>query len=236
MAFNSSTPILYYNKDAFKKAGLARQAAADLGRGRGDGKKLVASGAAKCGFTHRVAVVGHDGEHARLARPAVRRPSQRLRRPRHRAQDQRRLRREAHRAPRRVAEGERSTPTAAGWTRPDPKFVSGECGIFIQSSASSAASPRREASSTWGTGQLPHWGRPTRRQLHHRRRHAVGDEGAKPEEYKGVAQFFKFLASSRSSRCGGQASPATCPSRMPAVKTPGGGLHFVSTPTVPAAS
>jgi len=49
MPFNSSTPVLYYNKDMFKKAGISsppktwEEVAADS-------KKLLASGA-KCGFT-----------------------------------------------------------------------------------------------------------------------------------------------------------------------------------------
>jgi len=52
MPFNSSTPILYYNKDEFKKAGLdpdkAPKTWADV---IADSKKLMSSGAAKCGFT-----------------------------------------------------------------------------------------------------------------------------------------------------------------------------------------
>jgi sn-glycerol 3-phosphate transport system substrate-binding protein len=50
--FNSSTPILYYNKDAFQKAGLDPEVAprtwADM---EAFSKKLVESGTTKCGFT-----------------------------------------------------------------------------------------------------------------------------------------------------------------------------------------
>ncbi|MBO0662921.1 sn-glycerol-3-phosphate ABC transporter substrate-binding protein UgpB [Jiella sp. MQZ9-1] len=48
--FNSSTPILYYNKDAFKKAGLTTppKTWADMASAA---TKIVKSGAAKCGFT-----------------------------------------------------------------------------------------------------------------------------------------------------------------------------------------
>ncbi|MBS0241916.1 MAG: sn-glycerol-3-phosphate ABC transporter substrate-binding protein UgpB [Proteobacteria bacterium] len=50
--FNSSTPILYYNKDAFQKAGLDPETPPktwdDLAA---YSKKILASGAAKCGFT-----------------------------------------------------------------------------------------------------------------------------------------------------------------------------------------
>ena len=52
LPFNSSTPILYYNKDVFEKAGLDRETApktwADV---EAFSKKIVESGAATCGFT-----------------------------------------------------------------------------------------------------------------------------------------------------------------------------------------
>lgn len=52
MPFNSSTPILYYNKDIFKKAGLdPNQPPKTWGELEADSKKIIASGAAKCGFT-----------------------------------------------------------------------------------------------------------------------------------------------------------------------------------------
>ena len=76
----------------------ARQGAGHVGRGRGDGQE--AGGLRRqVRLQHRVAVVGHHGEHARLPRPAVRRSRQRLRRPGHQSEDQRRLRREDARAP-----------------------------------------------------------------------------------------------------------------------------------------
>ncbi|WP_323040610.1 sn-glycerol-3-phosphate ABC transporter substrate-binding protein UgpB [Gemmobacter sp.] len=52
LPFNSSTPIMYYNKDVFAKAGLNPEVApktwADV---EAFSKKIVDSGAAKCGFT-----------------------------------------------------------------------------------------------------------------------------------------------------------------------------------------
>src|ERR687888_1375505 len=47
MAFNSSTPVLFYNRDLFKKAGLADKAPATWDEVEAAAKKLVASGA-KC--------------------------------------------------------------------------------------------------------------------------------------------------------------------------------------------
>lgn len=52
LPFNSSTPILYYNKDVFKKAGLDPEVAPKTWKEVEEfSKKIVSSGAAKCGFT-----------------------------------------------------------------------------------------------------------------------------------------------------------------------------------------
>jgi sn-glycerol 3-phosphate transport system substrate-binding protein len=52
MPFNSSTPILYYNKDVFEKAGLDRETPpATWEDVEAYSKTIMDSGAAKCGFT-----------------------------------------------------------------------------------------------------------------------------------------------------------------------------------------
>ena len=52
MPFNSSTPILYYNKDAFQKAGLDPEKAPKTWEEVAEfSKKIIAADAAKCGFT-----------------------------------------------------------------------------------------------------------------------------------------------------------------------------------------
>jgi sn-glycerol 3-phosphate transport system substrate-binding protein len=52
MPFNSSTPILYYNKDVFEKAGLDPEVAPKTWEDiEAFGKQIVESGAATCGFT-----------------------------------------------------------------------------------------------------------------------------------------------------------------------------------------
>jgi len=52
MPFNSSTPILYYNKDVFQKAGLdPEQPPKTWEDVEAYSKKIMSSGAAKCGFT-----------------------------------------------------------------------------------------------------------------------------------------------------------------------------------------
>ena len=52
MPLNSSTPMMYYNKDAFKKAGLdPEKPPKTWAEVRAAAKKLVDSGATKCGLT-----------------------------------------------------------------------------------------------------------------------------------------------------------------------------------------
>jgi len=52
MPFNSSTPIMYYNKDAFEKAGLDRDTAPRTWTEMEEfSRQLVDAGATKCGFT-----------------------------------------------------------------------------------------------------------------------------------------------------------------------------------------
>jgi sn-glycerol 3-phosphate transport system substrate-binding protein len=52
LPFNSSTPIMYYNKDAFEKAGLDRDVAPKTwAEVEAFSKKILESGAATCGFT-----------------------------------------------------------------------------------------------------------------------------------------------------------------------------------------
>ncbi len=52
MPYNSSTPIFYYNKDAFKKAGLDPEKPPKTWQEvEAYAKKIIAAGAAKCGFS-----------------------------------------------------------------------------------------------------------------------------------------------------------------------------------------
>ncbi len=67
MPFNSSSPILYYNKDAFKKAGSAGQAARHLEGGRGRLPEDPGRRRRQVRLHHLVAVVDDAGEHLRLA-------------------------------------------------------------------------------------------------------------------------------------------------------------------------
>jgi sn-glycerol 3-phosphate transport system substrate-binding protein len=194
MAFNSSTPILYYNKDLFKKAGLADKAPATWDEIEAMAKKLVASGA-KCGYsTAWPSWVVMENMHAYHDQPFA-----------------------DH------ANGFDGLATSLkingafgvkmlellqrgakeGWftyngrlNKAEANMGGGECGIFTTSSAYIGnLTKTAEGKFAWGTGSLPRMaGYPQGNSI-------IGGatlwvmKGAKPEEYKGVAQFFKYLAS-----------------------------------------
>lgn len=194
MAFNSSTPILYYNKDHFKKAGLPDKPPATWDEVESMAKKLVAAGV-KCGYsTAWPSWVLMENMHALHDQPFADQSN--------------------------GFDGLASTlkingpfgvkmmellarGAKDGWftyngklSKAEANMGGGECGIFTTSSAYIAGLTRAsEGKFTWGTGPLPKMtGYPQGNSI-------IGGatlwvmKGAKPEEYKGVAQFFKYLAS-----------------------------------------
>jgi sn-glycerol 3-phosphate transport system substrate-binding protein len=194
MAFNSSTPILYYNKDLFKKAGLADRAPATWDEVEAMARKIVAAGG-KCGFSAGwPSWTLMENMHAWHDQPFA---------------DQNN-----------GFDGLATTlkingpfgvkmmdvlarGSKEGWftyngrlNKAEANMGAGECGIFLTSSAYIGNLGRAsEGKFTWGTGYLPRLaGFPQGNSI-------IGGatlwvmKGAKPEEYKGTAQFFKYLAS-----------------------------------------
>jgi sn-glycerol 3-phosphate transport system substrate-binding protein len=196
MPFNSSTPVLYYNKDAFAKAGLDPAKVpttwADVGEAA---KKIKDSGALPCGYTtawqswvqlenmsawHNVAFASEDngfrGADAKLefANPVL---------VKHVAM---------------LAEWAKDGRfTYAGrTTQPEAKFYGGECGMLTTSSAA-YANIKRNAKFDFGIAPLPYHadvkGAP--------QNSIIGGASlwvfsGKPKgDYKGVAKFFTFLSS-----------------------------------------
>jgi sn-glycerol 3-phosphate transport system substrate-binding protein len=194
MPFNSSTPILYYNKDAFEKAGLSPDRPPSTWKEVGDfSRRIINTSAAKCGFStgwpswilfenmaawHNLPFAtnrnGFGGVDAQL-----------------------------------LVNGEfqrKLIGRLVGWQAeniysyggrmgvPDPKFMSGQCAMYLQSSALIGGFSRT-LQFKWGTGQLPHWGEPYKRGTS-----IPGGatlwvmQGLPPADYRGIAQFFKFLA------------------------------------------
>jgi sn-glycerol 3-phosphate transport system substrate-binding protein len=195
MAFNSSTPILFYNKDLFKKAGLPDKAPATWDEVEALAKKLVASGATKCGYSsgwpswvlvenmhalHDQPFADHANGFDGLA------TSLKINGP-FGVKMMETLQRGAK----------------EGWftyngrlNKAEANMGAGECGIFTTSSAYIGNLTKVSAGKfTWGTGPLPRMtGFPQGNSI-------LGGatlwvmKGARPEDYKGVAQFFKYLAS-----------------------------------------
>ena len=90
MPFNSSTPILYYNKDVFEKAGLdPRHRAQDLGGSRGILQEDHGLRRCQVRLHHRLDLLGAARELLGLAQPAHRHARERLRRHGHRVHRQR---------------------------------------------------------------------------------------------------------------------------------------------------
>ena len=195
MPFNSSTPILYYNKDAFRKAGLNPDAPPKTWpEVAADAAKLKASGMS-CGFTtgwqgwvqvenysawHAAPIAtknnGFDGLNAELE---INKPLQ-----------------VAHIAflQKMVKDG---TFTYVG--RKDEataKFYSGDCGIMMTSSGS-LANIAQYAKFSFGTGMMPYdpsvKGAPQNAIIGGASLWVLSGKSA--DTYKGVARFFSYLTS-----------------------------------------
>ena len=192
--FNASTPILYYNKNLFRSAGLDPETAPKTWPEVGAAaKKLRASGAV-CGFTtswpswinvenfsafHNLAVStkanGFDGLDAVLVfnNPEM---------VRHIAQ---------------LAEWQAGNAFdySGRGTSAEPRFQNGECGIFIGSSAT-RADIKANSKFEVGYGMLPYWpgveGAPQNSIIGGATLWVLRDRPR--AAYKGVAKFFGYLS------------------------------------------
>jgi sn-glycerol 3-phosphate transport system substrate-binding protein len=192
--FNSSTPILYYNKDLFRAAGLDPEVAPKTWPEVGAAAKRLRAAGTPCGFTtawpswihienfsayHNLPIAtranGLSGLDAVLTfnNPLV----------------------------------VRNIAQLADWqttkvfdysgraTSAEPRFQNGECGIFIGSSAT-RADIRANSKFDIGYGMLPYWpdveGAPQNTIIGGATLWVLRDRPR--EEYKGVAKFFAFLS------------------------------------------
>lgn len=195
MPYNSSTPILYYNKDAFKKAGLDPEKPPKTWKDvETYSRKILAAGAAKCGFsTGWPSWTMVENMHATHDQPFA---------SKHNGFDgvegvELLINREF---------GVKHIGQLAAWQKEniysyggragtaDPKFVNGDCAIYIQSSALIGGFTRG-VKFDWGTGELPHWGPPYKKATS-----IIGGatlwvlKGKPAAEYRGVAKYLEFLA------------------------------------------
>ncbi|MBD3765226.1 MAG: sn-glycerol-3-phosphate ABC transporter substrate-binding protein UgpB [Rhodobacterales bacterium] len=197
MPFNSSTPILYYNKDVFEKAGLDRNTPPKTWEEvEAFSRQIMASGAAKCGFTtgwiswvqlenfsawHNQPIGtlenGFGGLETELT---VNGPVQ-VRHWENLARWQK--------------EGLFQYGGPVGGNDAPPKFYTQECAIYMNSSASRAGVIANAKDFEVGYGMLPHYADIAPQNS------IIGGatlwvlQGRPEAEYKAVADFFTYLSS-----------------------------------------
>ncbi|MBV8889193.1 MAG: sn-glycerol-3-phosphate ABC transporter substrate-binding protein UgpB [Alphaproteobacteria bacterium] len=194
LPFNSSTAIVYWNKDAFRKAGLdPDQAPKTWPETFEAAKKLRAAGLA-CGFTaawvswtqieqfsawHNIAIgtkanglEGPDSEFV-FNNPTVTRHIDNLAK----------------------AQQDKSFDYGGRTTEPEPKFLNGDCGM-IQNSSGFYGTLKAGASFPFGMAELPYYpdvpGAPQNTIIGGASLWVMGGKSA--DEYKGVAKFFTYLS------------------------------------------
>jgi sn-glycerol 3-phosphate transport system substrate-binding protein len=194
MPFNSSTAILYYNKDAFQKAGLSPDRPPTTWREVGEfSRRMIHTGAIRCGFStgwpswilFENMAAWHDLPFATNLNGFGGVDTQLL----VNGEFQVKL----------IAQllswqAENIYSYGGRMADADPKFISGECAMYLQSSSLIGRFARSKRFK-WGTGQLPHWGPPYKKGTSIPGGATLwAMQGLPAADYRGIAQFFKFLA------------------------------------------
>jgi sn-glycerol 3-phosphate transport system substrate-binding protein len=192
MPFNASTPILYYNKDIFKKAGLGDTPPVTWPDIETASRKILAAGAAKYGFTtpspswtilentfawHNQPFATNQNGYTGLDTRLLINSDFGL----------------MHVGAFERWQKEKIFSYGGREGQPNSKFIDGDCAMVLQSSAF-IGSFKKSLKFDWGTGQLPYWGSP-----YPKVNTILGGatlwamRGHDPADDKGVAQFLKFL-------------------------------------------
>src|SRR3982074_1074695 len=192
--FNASTPILYYNKDLFRAAGLDPEVAPKTWPEVGAAAKRLRAAGAACGFTTAwpswIHIENFSAYHNLpiatkangLGGPAAVLPFNKALTVRNIAQ---------------LVEWQTTKvfDYSGRATSAEPRFQNGECGIFIGSSAT-RADIRANAKFEIGYGMLPYWpdveGAPQNTIIGGATLWVLRDRPR--DEYKGVAKFFGYLS------------------------------------------
>jgi sn-glycerol 3-phosphate transport system substrate-binding protein len=193
--FNSSSAVMWYNKDAFKKAGLDANAPPKTWPDVFDAaKKLKAAGFATCGFStswitwvhleqfsawHNVPLAtktnGMDGFDAEL----------KFNSPLHVKHWENLV----------ELQKDKTFDYAGRTNQGEGRFTSGECPIYLTSSAF-YGNVKANAKFDWANAPMPYYpdapGAPQNSIIGGASLWIMG--GKKPDEYKGVAKFFTFLS------------------------------------------
>jgi sn-glycerol 3-phosphate transport system substrate-binding protein len=193
MPFNVSAPILFYNKDVFAKAGLAGPPPATWAQLEAASRQILATGAAKCGFTTAGSpswsllentfawhgqpfATNQNGYNGLDTRLLIDSPFGRM---------------HLSALARWHKEG---IFVYGGREGSGERFANGDCAMVLAESGQ-IGNFKRTLGFQWGTGQLPHWGPP-----YPKENTLLGGatlwalRGHSPAQYKGIAQFMKFLA------------------------------------------
>jgi sn-glycerol 3-phosphate transport system substrate-binding protein len=192
LPFNVTTPILYYNKDVFKKAGLEDKPPATWMDVETASRKILASGAAKCGFSAPAlswsmlenTFAWHDQPFATNQNGYTGLDTK--------------LRINSNFGLMHIGALFRwNKENIFFYDGPEGEslnmFLAGDCAMVVQTSGS-IGDFEKSIKFDWGTGQLPHWGAP-----YPKGNTSLGGaslwvlRGREPAEYKGVAQFMKFI-------------------------------------------
>ena len=200
LPFNSSTPIMYYNKDVFEKAGLDRETAPKTWAEVEEfSKKIVESGAAKCGFTsawiswiqlENLSAI-HDQPYGTLENGFGGLETEFTFNGDVQVKHWDNLKKWAD-------AGIFQYGGPAGGLDAPPKFYSGECAIYMNSSGSRAGVIANSKGFEVGFAPLPYYDDVTTEP----KNSIIGGatlwvlSGHSDEVYKGVAKFFTFLSQS----------------------------------------
>ncbi|HIN47167.1 MAG TPA: extracellular solute-binding protein, partial [Deltaproteobacteria bacterium] len=193
LPFNSSTPVVFWNKAAFAKAGLDRAPKTWEEMGKFS-KKLISSGASECGFTigwqswsmlenfstwHDVAFATKENGFAGLDTEFV------FDSPLHVKHIQQ------------LADWQKDNVFRYGGRRGDgnPLFAEGKCAMLINSSAYYGGLVK-STKFDFGTSQLPYWASA----VSEPQNSIIGGatlwvlKGGTKDEYKGVAKFMTYMS------------------------------------------
>ena len=198
MPFNSSTPIMYYNKDVFKKAGLDPEVAPKTwAEVESFSKKIMESGAAPCGFTtgwitwvqtENLSAI-HDQPYGTLENGFGGMGSEFSFNGPVQAKHWENLKRWSD-------EGLFRYGGPVGGPDAPPKFYAQECAIYMNSSASRAGVINNSKDFQVGFAPLPYYDDVTTDP----KNSIIGGatlwvlNGKDPAVYKGVAKFFTYLS------------------------------------------
>ena len=194
--FNSSSTVMWYNKDTLQEGGpRRRQAAEDLARGVRRSQEAQGRRPSQLRLRQRLGDLGQPRAAVGLAQRAALHQGQRHGRLRHGAQLQ--LRRCTSSTWRTLVELQKDkTYDYSGRTNTgEGRFTSGECAIFLTSSAF-FGNVRANAKFDFGNAPMPYYpdvaGAPQNSIIGGASLWVMGGKSA--QEYKGVAKFFTFLS------------------------------------------